>query len=172
MCGLKNLASGVFPESWKLLAECRKRRRKWTKLSPPITQVDLNSVLYKAASSLALPLLNAYLLIVSGFSKVCIDDMPLLNGEIAYSSDQRKNSYIFVDLETDLDSANTLMTTSDAAKLGIRCKLLAWIRDYLVRSKANQRLGVKCQGRVSGTHGFWNGTPKPVSCRDLFSTFT
>ena len=58
--------------------------------------------------------------------------MPLLNGEIAYSSDQRNNSYIFVDLETDLDSANTLMTTSDAAKLGILCKLLAWIRDYLV----------------------------------------
>ena len=45
--------------------------------------------------------------------------MPSLNGEIAYSSDQRNNSYIFVDLETDLDSANTLMTTSDAAKLGI-----------------------------------------------------
>ena len=99
--------------------------------------------------------------------------MPLLNGEIAYSSDQRNNSYIFVDLETDLDSANTLMTTSDAAKLGILCKLLAWIRDYLVRSNANQRLGVKCQGRVSGAHGFWNGTPKPVSGRDLFIfTFT
>ena len=80
--------------------------------------------------------------------------MSVLNGEIAYSSDQRNNSYIFVDLVTDLDSANTLMTTSDAAKLGIRCKLLAWIRDCLVRSKANQRLGVKCQGRVSGAHNF------------------
>ena len=88
--------------------------------------------------------------------------MSLLNGEITYSSDQRNNSNIFVDLVTDLDSANTLMTTSDAAKLGIQCKLLAWIRDYLVRSKANQRLGVKCQGRVSGAHGFWNGTPKSV----------
>ena len=80
--------------------------------------------------------------------------MPLLNGEIAYSSDQRNNSYIFVNLETDFDSANTLMTNSDAAKLGNRCKLLAWVRDYLVRSKANQRLGVKCQGRKSGARGF------------------
>ena len=43
--------------------------------------------------------------------------MSLLNGEIAYSSDQRNNSYIFVDLVTDHDSANTHMTTSDAAKL-------------------------------------------------------
>ena len=30
MCGLKKLASGIFPESWKVLAE-RRRRRKWTK---------------------------------------------------------------------------------------------------------------------------------------------
>ena len=30
VCGLKKLASGVFPESWKVLAEQR-RRRKWTK---------------------------------------------------------------------------------------------------------------------------------------------
>ena len=80
--------------------------------------------------------------------------MPLFNGEIAYSSDQRNNSYIFVDLETDLDSADTLMTISDAAKQGILRKLLAWIGDYLVRSKGNQRLGVKCQGRVSSAHGF------------------
>ena len=94
--------------------------------------------------------------------------MPILNGEIAYSSGQRNNSYIFVDLETDFDSANTLMTTSGAAKLGIRCKLLAWIRDYLVRSEANQRIDVKCQGRVSGAHVFLNGIPKSVSCRDLF----
>ena len=40
--------------------------------------------------------------------------MPLLNGEIAYSSYQRNNSYIFVDLESDFDSSNTLMTNSDA----------------------------------------------------------
>ena len=86
--------------------------------------------------------------------------MSLLNGEIAYSSDQRNNSYIFVDLVSDLDSANTLMTTSDAAKLGIRCKLLAWIRYYLVRSKANQRLSVKCQGRVSGAHKFLKWHPE------------
>ena len=38
-------------------------------ISPQVTRGDLNSVLYKAASSLALPLLNAYLLIVSGFCK-------------------------------------------------------------------------------------------------------
>ena len=32
MCGLKKLASGVFPESWKVLAELRRqRRRKRTK---------------------------------------------------------------------------------------------------------------------------------------------
>ena len=93
--------------------------------------------------------------------------MQLLNGEIAYSSDQRNNSYIFVNLETDLDSANTLMTNSDAAKLGNRCKLLGWIRDYLVRSKANQRLSVNCQGRKSGARGFWNGIPKSVSCCHL-----
>ena len=51
--------------------------------------------------------------------------MPLLNGEIAYSSDQRNNSYIFVDLETDFDSADTLMKISDAAKLDIRCESAA-----------------------------------------------
>ena len=42
--------------------------------------------------------------------------MPLLNGEIAYPSDQRNNSYICVALETDLDSANTLMATTQPLK--------------------------------------------------------
>ena len=28
MCGLKKLASGVFPESWKVLAERRRQRRR------------------------------------------------------------------------------------------------------------------------------------------------
>ena len=46
MCDLKKLASGVFPESWKVLAEQWQRRqwrqqRKWTKNSPPLTQGDL-----------------------------------------------------------------------------------------------------------------------------------
>ena len=53
------------------------------------------------------------------------------------------------------------MTTSDAVKLVIRGKLLAWIKYhmYLVRSEKNQRIKVKFQGRVYGTLGFGNGTP-------------
>ena len=46
MCGLKKLASQVFPENWKVLAERRRRRRQWRKrtkkkISPPVTQGDL-----------------------------------------------------------------------------------------------------------------------------------
>ena len=64
------------------------------------------------------------------------------------------------------------MTTSDAVKLVIRGKLLAWIKYhmYLVRSKKNQRIKVKFQGRVYGTLGFVNGTPKSVSYRYIFLT--
>ena len=55
--------------------------------------------------------------------------MLLLNGAIANSFNQRNDSCIFVDIETNVDSSNTLMTTSDPVKLVIRCKLLAWIKD-------------------------------------------
>ena len=42
MCDLKKWASGVFPESWKVLAERRRRRRKRTKnRSTPVTRGDL-----------------------------------------------------------------------------------------------------------------------------------
>ena len=43
MCSLKKLASGVFPESWKVLTERRRRRRrKRTKNNkPPVTRGDL-----------------------------------------------------------------------------------------------------------------------------------
>ena len=47
MCGLKKLASGVFPESWKVLAERRRRRRRRDggngpkTISPPVTRGDL-----------------------------------------------------------------------------------------------------------------------------------
>ena len=40
MYGVKKLAPGVFPESWKMLAERRRRQRKLTKKSPPETQDD------------------------------------------------------------------------------------------------------------------------------------
>ena len=62
------------------------------------------------------------------------------------------------------------MTTSDAVKLVIRCKLLAWIKYYmyLVRSEKNQR--IKFQGRMYGTLGFGNCTPKSVSYRYICLT--
>ena len=89
------------------------------------------------------------------------EGMLLLNGAIANSFNQRNDSCIFVDIETNVDSSNTLMTTSDAVKLVIRGKLLAWIKYcmYLVRSEKNQRIKVKFQGRVYGTLGFWKWHP-------------
>ena len=61
------------------------------------------------------------------------------------------------------------MTTSDAVKLVIRGKLLAWIKYhmYLVRSEKNQRIKIKFQGRV---YGFGNDTPKSVSYRYICLT--
>ena len=89
--------------------------------------MELNRVLYKSTLLLALPLSRAYLLLVLGFSKgmYTTEGMVLLNGAIANSFNQRNESCIFVDIETNVDSSNTLMTTSDAVKLVIRGKLLA-----------------------------------------------
>ena len=100
-----------------------------------------------------------------------IEGILLLNGAIANSFDQRNNSCIFVDIETNFDSPNTIMTTtSDAVKLVIRCKLLAWIKDFIVRSGTNERTEAKFQGRVSGAHGFGHGTPKSASYGYFFLT--
>ena len=98
-----------------------------------VDDMELNRVLYKATLLLALPLSRTYLLLVLGFSKVMYttEGMLLLNGEIANSFNQRNVSCIFVDIETNVDSSNTLMTTSDAVKLVIRGKLLAWIKYYM-----------------------------------------
>ena len=89
--------------------------------------MELNRVLYKSTLLLALPLSRAYLLLVLGFSKgmYTTEGMVLLNGAVANSFNQRNESCIFVDIETNVDSSNTLMTTSDAVKLVIRGKLLA-----------------------------------------------
>ena len=89
--------------------------------------MELKRVLYKSTLLLALPLSRSYLLLVLGFSKGMYTTvgMVLLNGAIANSFNQRNESCIFVDIETNVDSSNTLMTTSDAVKLVIRGKLLA-----------------------------------------------
>ena len=89
--------------------------------------MELNRVLYKATLLLALPLSRAYLLLVLGFSNgMCTTEgMLLLNGVIANSFNQRNDSCIFVDIETNVDLSNTLMTISEAVKLVIRGKLLA-----------------------------------------------
>ena len=81
--------------------------------------MELNRVLYKATLLLALSLSGAYLLLVLGFSKCMYtaEGMLLLNGAIANSFNQRNDSCIFVDIETNVDSSNTLMTTSYAVKL-------------------------------------------------------
>ena len=64
------------------------------------------------------------------------------------------------------------MTTSDAVKLVIRGKLIAWIKYhmFLVLSEKNQRIKVKFQGRVYGTLDFRNGTTKSVSYRFICLT--
>ena len=125
-----------------------------------VEDMELNRVLYKATLLLALSLSRAYLLLVLGFSKgmYTTEGILLLNGEKANSFDQRNSSCLFFDIEKNFDSSNTLMTTSDAVKLVIRCKLLAWIKDYIVRSVTNQRIEAKFQGRVSGALCFGNGT--------------
>ena len=89
--------------------------------------MELNRVLYKATLLWALPLSRENLLLVLGFSKgmYTTEGMVLLNGAIANSFNQRNDSCIFVDIETNVDLSNTLMTTSDTVKLVIRGKLLA-----------------------------------------------
>ena len=131
--------------------------------------MERNRVLYKATLLSALSLSRTCLLLELGFSKgmYTIERMLLLNGAIANSFDQRNKSCIFVDIETNFDSPNTIMTTSDAVKLVIRCKLSAWIKDYIVRLVTNQRTEAKFQGRVSGALGFWTWHPE-VSLLRLF----
>ena len=129
--------------------------------------MELNIVLYKVTLLLVFPLSRAYLLLVLGFSKGMNKPRAIAN-----SFNQRNDSCIFVDIETNVDSSNMLMTTSDAVKLVIRGKLLAWIKYYmyLVRSEKNQPIKVKFQGRLYGTLGFGNGTPKSVPYRYICLT--
>ena len=56
MCGLKKLASGVFPESWKVLAERRRQRRWWKRTKnnkSPCYPGGLNKINIAHADNLA-----------------------------------------------------------------------------------------------------------------------
>ena len=137
--------------------------------------MELNRVLYKATILLALPLSRAYLLLVLGFSKgiYTTEGMVLLNGAIANSFNQRNDSCIFVDIETNVDTSNTLMTTSDAVNLVSHPRQIASLDQILHVSRPIREESTD-QSQISGTRvctlGFGKGTPKSVSYRYICLT--
>ena len=63
---------------------------------------------------------------------------------------------VFVDLEKAFEMANANVILSTLAQLGVKGKLLAWIKNYL-----SDRGGfVTIEGHHSDTHQFENGTPQ------------
>ena len=63
---------------------------------------------------------------------------------------------VFVDLEKAFEMANKSVILSALAKLGVKGKLLAWIKDYLTDRKGY----VTIDGIKSEAHDFENGTPQ------------
>ena len=63
---------------------------------------------------------------------------------------------VFVDLEKAFEMANKNVILSTLAKLGVKGKLLAWIKDYLT----DRRGYVTIDGFKSEAHDFENGTPQ------------
>ena len=73
-----------------------------------------------------------------------------------YAANNEARTIVFLDIEKAFDRAQSLVILDELVKMGLKGKILMWIKRYLTDRKAR----VIFQGKVSDYHTLENGTPQ------------
>ncbi|XP_045112511.1 uncharacterized protein LOC123505358 [Portunus trituberculatus] len=89
---------------------------------------------------------------INGF----VQNRSTANCLVNYTSNAKAKTEVFIDIEKAFDRAQPTVILHELTKLGVKGKLLTWIKQYLT----NRRARVIFQGHASHYHTLENGTPQ------------